>query len=179
MILWTLRHPPVERQGRCIGQTVIETTMSDTEAVEKAMTTAPFRPTQIYSSDLPRCAILAHGLAKAWSVPVCTDSRLREMNFGEWEGRTYDAIDAEDGPRWRQWCDNWLTMAPPGGESLGVFSARIVDWLENEAPSPGGIIVTHAGVIRALRVLSGSTWDEAMSSDNPFLGWTQHALEDS
>lgn len=39
-------------------------------------------------------------------MPVYPDTRLREMNFGEWEGRTCDAIDAEDGPRWRQWCEN-------------------------------------------------------------------------
>ena len=100
------------------------------------------------------------------------------MNFGEWEGRTYDAIDAEDGPRWRQWCENWQTMALPGGELLSDFSARVTDWLENHKPSPTDIIVTHAGVIRVLRVLSGATWDEAMSSDNPFLGWTEHFLAD-
>lgn len=70
-------------------------------------------------------------------------------------------------------------MALPGGELLSDFSARVTDWLENHKPSPTDIIVTHAGVIRVLRVLSGATWDEAMSSDNPFLGWTEYFLADS
>ncbi len=176
MTVWTLRHPPVDRQGRCVGQTVIETTISDAAAVQQAIETAPFRPVRLFSSDLPRCATLAHGLAKAWSVPVHTDPRLREMNFGDWEGRAYDAIDAEDGPRWRAWCADWQNSAPPGGESLDAFVSRVSDWVDHHAPAPTDAIVTHAGVIRIFRVLSGSTWDEAMASENPFLGWIPHSL---
>ncbi|MEC9466158.1 MAG: histidine phosphatase family protein [Myxococcota bacterium] len=176
MRIWTLRHPPVDRQGRCIGQTVIETTLPGAEAVRRAIDAAPFRPAQLFSSDLPRCANLAHGLAEAWSVQVHTDARLREMNFGEWEGRTYDAIAEEDGPRWYQWCDNWRTQAPPGGETLDGFVARVSGWLHDLQPGPTDALVTHAGVIRVLRVLSGSSWDDAMASDNPFLGWTEHRL---
>ena len=176
MTVWTLRHPPVDRQGRCIGQTVIETTISDAEAVQRAIDTAPFRPARLFSSNLPRCATLAEGLAKAWSVPVHIDPRLREMNFGQWEGRSYDAINVEDGPRWNEWCVNWKTQAPPGGESLDDLVARISDWLKDHNPTPTDAIVTHAGVIRVFRVLSGSTWDEAMASDNPFLGWLEHSL---
>ena len=178
MILWTLRHPPVDRKGRCIGQTVIETTMSTDDAVQQAVANAPFRPARLFSSDLPRCADLANGLAKAWAIPVQTDPRLREMNFGEWEGRSYDAIDAEDGPRWRQWCDQWKTLAAPGGESLEDLTARICDWFEDTKPKPTDALVTHAGVIRCCRVLSGSNWDDAMSSDNPFLGWTKHHIRE-
>jgi len=98
------------------------------------------------------------------------------MDFGEWEGRTYESIDAEDGLRWREWCENWRTIAPPGGESLDAFVARVRDWLDKHPLEPTDTIVTHAGVIRVFRVLSGSTWDEAMASDNPFLGWTEHSL---
>ena len=176
MTVWSLRHPPVDRQGRCIGQTMIETTMPEADAVRFAVDTAPFRPAQLFSSDLPRCAKLADGLAAAWSVPVRTDPRLREMHFGEWEGRTYDAIDADDGPRWRAWCENWRTEAPPGGESLDTFVARVSDWLEEQSPSPGDAIVTHAGVIRVFRFLGGAPWEDVMASDNPFLGWTEHSL---
>ena len=159
-----------------MGQTIIETTMSDAEAVQLALEAAPFRPTRLFSSDLPRCANLAHGLAEAWSIPVQTYPMLREMDFGEWEGRTYDAIQAEDGPRWHKWCTNWRTTAPPGGESLDAFVSRINDWLRIHTPAPTDTLVTHAGVIRILRVLGGSTWDESMASDNPFLGWTKHSL---
>ena len=176
MILWTLRHPPVDRQGRCVGQTVIETTMHAADAVQQAIDTAPFRPSRLFTSDLPRCATLAAGLADAWSIPLHIDARLREMNFGEWEGQTYDDIDTNDGSRWRAWCADWRNATPPGGESLDVFVGRIRDWLADQVPVPTDAIVTHAGVIRVFRVLSGSSWDDAMASDNPFLGWIDHQL---
>jgi len=150
--------------------------MSGTEAVQQVIETAPFRPTRLFSSDLPRCADLAHGLAEALAVPVHTDPRLREMNFGEWEGRHYDDIESEDGPRWRAWCESWRTTAPPDGESIDAFVARVSGWLDSHTPSTTDAIVTHAGVIRVFRVLSGASWDEAMASANPFLGWTAHAL---
>ena len=150
--------------------------MPKSAAVQRALETAPFRPARLFSSDLPRCALLAHGLAEAWSMSVHTDPRLREMHFGEWEGRTYDEIDAEDGPRWRAWCADWRNATPPGGESLDAFVARISAWLEDQAPTTTDAIVTHAGVIRVFRVLSGSSWEEAMAADNPFLGWTEHSV---
>ena len=166
----------MDRKGRCIGQTVIETTISDIEAVQRAIETAPFQPDRLFSSDLPRCATLAQGLAETWSIPLNTEPQLREMNFGEWEGRSYDAIDAEDGQRWRAWCSDWRNTSPPGGESLDSFVTRIRGWLDQTHIAPNDAIVTHAGVIRVFRVLSGSTWDEAMASENPFLGWVGHPL---
>ena len=150
--------------------------MPHADAVQQAMAAAPFRPTRLFSSDLPRCATLAHGLADAWSVPMSADPSLREMNFGEWEGRAYDAIEAEDGTRWQHWCTNWRTVAPPGGESLDAFVDRVSGWLQRHTLTPTDVIVTHAGVIRVVRVLSGSTWEDAMDSSNPFLGWIKHAL---
>ena|GEM_PF-3822504 len=56
--------------------------------------------------------------------------------------RAYDAIQAEDGPRWHEWCNNWRSYR----------HTRIVG------------------------VFGGSTWDEAMASDSPFLDWTKHSL---
>lgn len=150
--------------------------MPDAEAVRRAIETAPFRPARLFSSNLPRCATLARGLADAWSVPLRIEPNLQEMNFGEWEGRSYDAINAEDGPRWNEWCTHWQTQRAPGGESLDDLVARVSGWLKDWAPSPTDAIVTHAGVIRVFRVLSGSSWDEAMASENPFLGWTEHSL---
>ena len=98
------------------------------------------------------------------------------MNFGEWEGRHYDVIEAEDRDRWHRWCNNWMTESPPEGESLEQFVTRVRDWLVQNPPAPTDAIVTHAGVIRVVRVLSGSTWEDAMDSSNPFLGWIKHAL---
>ncbi len=95
------------------------------EAVRSAVDTAPFVPLRVLSSDQPRCANLAHGIAGAWGVPVALSPRLREMSFGEWEGMAYDDIDRLDGARWRAiivWVFNpndWgRAVFAKGGEAL-------------------------------------------------------------
>ena len=176
MSLWTLRHPPIDRQGRCIGQTELLPEESTAESVRKVVALAPFTPHRLLSSDQPRCARLAEGLAAHWNLPLVLTPALREMNFGEWEGRTYDDIDTTDNARWRAWCDNWQYGIPPGGESAEQLKQRVSSWIEAFSPSNQDLLVTHAGVIRSLRVLSGESWEEAMASQNPFLGWHEHPL---
>ena len=78
MTIWTIRHPPVDRQGRCVGQTQIETTISVAEAVEQVVERAPFVPARLYSSDLPRCSRLASGLATRWGLSLDTPLPISE-----------------------------------------------------------------------------------------------------
>ena len=176
MIVWTVRHPPIDRSGRCVGQAEVPLTMDLDEAIRLVVASAPFTPERVVSSDQPRCANLAQGIADEWRIPVTASPRLREMSFGEWEGMLYDAIDRTDGPRWRAWCDDWKRAAPPGGEALPDFAARIQRWALDDPPGERTVVVTHAGVIRALRVMAGVSWDDAMVEDHPFLGWTEHRL---
>ena len=142
--------------------------------MRQAVAGAPFVPTRLYCSDLPRCAQLAERLALRWNIEWEPTTELREMHFGEWEGRHYDEIDAADNLRWRRWCEDWRNEAPPGGESVEQLTNRVSSWLARKAPSERDVLVTHAGVIRVLRVLSGATWGEAMDSSCPFLGWQEH-----
>ena len=179
MKFWTIRHPPVDRQGRCIGQTVIETTMPVVEAAGLVLAEAPVRPTYLYSSDLPRCAELAEEIGKLWNCPVSFTPEIREMNFGDWEGRLYDELSLEDGERWQYWCDNWQTQAPPNGESLEQFTQRVKGWLTQQRFEETTLLVTHAGVLRVLQVLSGGSWEQAMNTSHPYLKWKEHILTES
>ena len=179
MSFWTLRHPPVDRQGRCVGQSALQLTVPLDEAVDGVLTAAPFTPNRLCSSDLPRCLDLARALAQAWEVELEIAPELRELNFGSWEGRHYDELDRDDGVRWRAWCDDWKRVAPPGGETLAAFTSRIDAWLQRNHPGAQTLLVTHAGVIRAIEVMGGRSWDEAMATSYPFLGWRQHTLPQS
>ena len=171
MSFWTIRHPEIDRQGRCIGQTVVPITQPIEDAVREALGAAPIRPTRLFSSDLPRCAELAAALAASWQLEVNISPLLRELSFGVWENRHYDDIDTEDTVRWRDWCEKWKTMAPPEGESLEMLLLRLRQWVQVAQPDEQSVVVTHAGVIRGLRVLAGSNWDKEMTSAVPFLGW--------
>ncbi len=177
MNIWTLRHPPIDRQGLCIGQTHCPCTMPPEDSMLQASGNAPFVPVQIISSDLLRCSRLAEDLADFWKCTVKLSPQLREMNFGDWDGLSYDEIDETDHVRWRAWCSNWLTEAPPGGESIDQFSARIARFLTAERPCEHTVLVTHAGVIRVLQVMAGESWDVAMSTNYPFLSWNYHAVK--
>ena len=176
MKLWSLRHPAVDRRGRCIGQTTLETMHPIAESVEVVVAYAPFVPVRLFSSDLPRCAQLAVELAAHWNIEFEITPALREMHFGEWENREYDEIDATDGLRWRAWCEDWRHLTPPGGESIDDLVNRVLSWLTSRRPSSADLLVTHAGVVRTLRVLGGESWDAAMAAQCPFLGWSEHRV---
>src|SRR5690554_8149987 len=46
----------------------------------------------IVTSPMLRCVHFAQELSDRYSIPLHKDERLREINFGEWEGRTADEI---------------------------------------------------------------------------------------
>ncbi|WP_355662119.1 histidine phosphatase family protein [Halomonas salifodinae] len=121
----------------------------------------------IHCSDLTRCRqTLAH-LALP-GVPPCSeprsssqpeprfDARLRELNFGAYEGKCYAELEAD--PGYRAWIDARGEQPPPGGESAGELRARLDAWwreltLDAEAKESAyrALVVTHGGVLRELR----------------------------
>lgn len=77
----------------------------------------------VFASDLRRCRETL-----AWARPdllnnVQYDPRLREMNFGLWEGQTYEML--KDNERYRAWIDDPQAVTPPDGESWEAFRSRV------------------------------------------------------
>ena len=61
---------------------------------------------------------------------VETDRRLIEMDYGRWEGLTYEQIEAQDGPARRIWEADPGSLACPGGESGEDVARRVRSFLE-------------------------------------------------
>jgi len=171
MNVWTVRHPPTHTEGICVGQHQVPLKVSLDHAVETVLNHAPFRPTVLFSSDLPRCERLATQLALYWGIPHHTDERLREISMGEWEGQRYD--DLQGDPYWEEWCKNWLKGRPPNGESLADLENRVQEWLDLGLLSKTSLLISHAGVVRTLYRLKGISWMDAMKKDVPHLIWIQ------
>jgi probable phosphoglycerate mutase len=82
-----------------------------------------------------------------------TDARLREIEFGEWEGLTLRDIRSRapqalaDRER-----DKW-DFVPPGGESYAQVAARMRDW--HAALDGDTVVVAHGGTARALIAVLG------------------------
>lgn len=154
--LWLQRHAPVVAEpGLCYGASDLAAHADATRAA--AARIAPLLPTGLVlrSSPLRRCAELADAIAALRpDLAVRHDTRLAEMDFGDWEGRPWSAIARADFEAWT--AD--FADAPAGGrgESVRAFMRRVAaahdEWLAGEGDA---LWVTHAGVLRAVTLLQG------------------------
>ena len=110
----------------------------------------------IYSSDLNRCQqTLAWAEVAKANVPLSLEPRLRELDFGEYEGKVYDEL--KELPHYRAWIDSVGELQIPGGESAAQLRERLDAWLHDLAVNARAdghkkiLAVTHGGVIRELR----------------------------
>ena len=158
MKLWLVRHAqPLIAPGICYGQLDVAADASETAACAHRL--AKVLPTglRVLSSPLQRCEHLAsvlYGLRP--DLAYKTESRLQEMNFGQWEGKPWQAID----PRaLHAWTEDFATYAVgETGESTRAFMARVgsvFDELEGQST----LWITHAGVIRAVELLAQGVRD--------------------
>ncbi|USK85061.1 histidine phosphatase family protein [Peribacillus asahii] len=102
----------------------------------------------IISSDLPRCVTTAQLLFPTASI--ISDSAFREMNWGLWEGKTYEQLKEDS--YYQTWLENPMKADVPEGESYPVFSERIREgWRNlNIGKVENIVIMTHGGVVREL-----------------------------
>ncbi|PWA12223.1 histidine phosphatase family protein [Pueribacillus theae] len=107
-------------------------------------------PDLVISSDLKRCTETATTLFPY--ERIIQDGRLREMNFGDFEGKSYDQLKNKQ--VYRSWVDNAFQTAPPNGESFQSFVMRMQEGWQNaiqhfkDENINDLAIITHAGVIR-------------------------------
>ena len=179
-----IRHGPVAADGLCYGRwnpplknrpdadavTLLVGLTHLSATADRAATAMDGGSVRLVSSPADRCRQLAACLAERLQLDFQEDPRIAELSMGEWEGQLWTQIEQHDGERLRLWMEQWQTAAPPGGESLADLEAR-VRTAGDAVAGPGLTMwVTHAGVIRTLRVLlSGSDWPTAMQSRVPHL----------
>ena len=91
-----------------------------------------------------------------------TDDRLKELSFGDWEGRTVTELEETQADLWaaRQ-TDKWF-FRPPQGESYQDLADRLRSWV-NEIDDPL-VVVSHGGVNRGLRFLLSDHDNETLAN---------------
>jgi alpha-ribazole phosphatase len=97
------------------------------------------------SSPLSRCLHPARHLG----LDVSPDLRLREMDFGDWEGGLWSDIAVDEIERWNA---DLMIESPPNGESLGQMHQRTEEFLAAVRGFDGQamVAVTHGGPIRCI-----------------------------
>lgn len=169
MTLWLVRHAPVRAApGLCYGATNLPADASATRAAAERLARSLPEGTRVVSSPLQRCELLAQILLGLRPDLIYTvDDRLREMDFGSWELRPWDEVPRAD-------MDAWLADfadARPGGdgESVRALMTRVgAAWDDAVAAPPAPTLwVTHAGVMRAVLLLSQGVRLPAQAADWP------------
>ena len=111
----------------------------------------------IYASDLIRAWQTASAIAEPHSLAVRPEPRLREIDFGVWDGSTYAEIARRFPQALAAWEADPLNTAPHGGESLGQVTARVraaLDDIRHLHPDQTVVIVAHGGSLHVLLCLT-------------------------
>ncbi len=126
MILTFMRHLAIDLgSGRCIGQTAVDLSSAGRSSLESlAERACRLIPDRIISSDLKRCRLLTEQIAARLCIAPVYDPIWREIDFGSWENRTWDAIRDEEREALAEWAADFVTIAPPGGESFLQLQKR-------------------------------------------------------
>ena len=141
--------PPLTERGR-----------DQADALARAL--GEFGVHRIITSPLQRARETAAAIATALDLTVDVDDRLVEMDYGEWDERSFSEFPPEDLARWRR----DATFAPPGGESLLAVGERVAALCQELVEGPPVILVSHVSPIKA-----AALW--AMDAD-PLLAWRMH-----
>ncbi|HUY87861.1 MAG TPA: histidine phosphatase family protein [Pirellulales bacterium] len=162
-----VRHGSVAARykGVCYGRSDVE--LSDEGRRESRLVAeelAALPMTRLFHSGLSRARLLAELISALTAVPPIAAPALAEIDFGQWELRTWQDIFAETGDAMAGMIHSPATFRPPSGETVFELRDRVLAW-HRELPSDGLIVaVAHGGSIAALRgALAGlpaSRWPE-------------------
>ncbi len=157
MQLHLIRHPrPAVEPGICYGQTDLGLAESPAAVAERLRPLLP-ESFALHASPLARARLLAEALGRPR-----LDERLKEIHFGDWEGRSFTDI----GSAIDDWAADPLGFRPPGGESPREMATRVLQWLAEHGltprtPDAAGlraspplpdalVVVAHGGPLRAI-----------------------------
>lgn len=149
--LWNLE---MKYQGHCnipltdkgIAQAELAATRLKTEKISA-----------VYASDLDRAFKTAECIAAKHNLGVIAIPQLREINFGDWEGMTFEAITDPINSHWAEEMAKVFShpgdVQIPGGENFSEVKERAtiaLTQLVAKHPDETIVIVSHGATIRTL-----------------------------
>ncbi len=139
---WLIRHAPSLDGGAMAGRRDVDADCSDAAQIAAVAARVDLRSgDRLTASPALRTQQTSAAL---FARKPDLDARLREQDFGAWEGLPFaDLPDLGPLPP-----ADLVAFAPPQGESFDALCARV--WPALQGSSAGRqVIVAHAGVIRA------------------------------
>jgi broad specificity phosphatase PhoE len=107
-----------------------------------------FQPDAIFSSTLDRARATAAAIAKATGLEVQYLDDLREMNYGNWEGKSFLDVRKTDRENYLRWMDDENFACPEGESHDHVLQRmrRAFAVVQNAVKRP--VFVSHGTAIR-------------------------------
>ena len=137
-------------------------------------------PCAVYTSPLKRAHVTADTIAEAYRprcshpLPVIAHPGLTELDFGNWEGLTWDQVREQYPEDYNCWRQNRRYEHPTGGESYQELLDRVLPAMQEIVNSQGGVnsetellIVVHSAIIISLRAWMDDTPFHEMAKRYP------------
>ena len=143
-----VRHGPTHEKT-FVGWRDVPADLSDHAQIARLSDHLPKRAVLV-SSDLVRCVKTADALQTPDRQRLPHHQNLREMHFGDWDGRHFADVAETDPDLSRAYWETPGDVQAPGGESWNQAAQRVqlsVDQLNTEHPEADIIAVAHFGVI--------------------------------
>jgi len=156
LILVRHAEPAESARGRCYGRLDLELSDRGRMQSERLATQLSAEPVAaVISSPRLRAFDTARAIAERHGLEVRVVDPLRELDFGELEGCTYDEIAATRPELYAQWMRTPTAVRFPGGESFDDLRRRVAGAVSRLREAYDGrlvLAVTHGGVVRAVLV---------------------------
>jgi 5,6-dimethylbenzimidazole synthase len=131
--LLLVRHaqPPEEARGRCYGSLDVGLSVRGRRHAQLIGRTLDRIPlAAIYVSPSQRAVETAAPIAAIHGLTAIVDEGLREIDFGDFEGQSYDEIEHSHSELYRQWMETPTLVQFPGGESYTRLRVRALAAME-------------------------------------------------
>jgi probable phosphoglycerate mutase len=105
---------------------------------------AGWQSTQIYTSPARRCVATAAPIGKACNLEPRVLDELNDIDYGAWQGRSYEEAKAADPNLFGTWFVTPQRVRFPNGESLQDLLARSADALRVILAQPSSLSLMTA-----------------------------------
>ncbi len=110
----------------------------------------------IFSSDLGRAVQTAEIVGEKFGIEVQKTEALREMGFGEWEGKLIPEITEKYADIYKTWRNEPHLAKIPGGETLDTIKKRLeifINDLNEKYDNKNILLVSHSVTVRVFLLL--------------------------
>ncbi len=154
-VIFLLRHGEARLDGvkRFVGQLDVPLTgrgRKQAEAWARWFSSIPL--VRVVASDLRRTRDTARIIAAGGELTLELDPRLREIDLGEWEGKSIEEVKTRNPKQYALRGKDLAGYHPPAGESFADVQRRVVPVFIRLVEKLQGnlLIVSHAGVNRTI-----------------------------